>query len=435
MKKKLLLIALPALMVLSGCANVQKDQPKVEEQPVVEFEEDTVAHEEIFGEAVEIKQPAIRKMGELDDKTAYKVGYQIHFDDKSDGDASNDVISIRFIAAINASYSTMVWKRAFTEVSGNQKLTYSENSSDAEHGYPSLRSTVVYHSLSNGGEDVMVAEEGDYSAYTGFIVYSLTNIPYEDYKNSYFGVSLTLTPAEGDAVHTDFYAVKVEKNAGGTASKNTIVLPYEKNGYYLYGTFGGVEGFVDADASKRGGNANQASFTTNYSAGDNFVAIQKTSSVFQIWDGSRVADGDDDFDQSGENAAINTAAEYVIYLNNSGYFYHRRCGVGVNWYVRGHAAGNPSWSDLEESSPYRFMSDKDNEGVLLGVTLSTGIFKVTHRTDYTDEKNWSSVASGGANDGTHIKMGEGGSNIECCVAGTYNIYLNNSWQLYFEFVA
>ena len=123
-----------------------------------------------------------------------------------------------------------------------------------------------------------------------------------------------------------------------------------------------------------------------------------------------------------------------IYLNNSGSFYHRRCGVGVNWYVRGHAAGNPDWNDLEENSPYRFISDKDNEGVLLGVTLSTGIFKVTHRADYTDEKGWSSVASGGANDDNHIKWG-GSNDIYCGVAGTYNIYLNNNWQLYFEFVS
>ena len=422
MKKKLLLIALPALMALSGCANIQKEQPKVEEQPAIEFEEDTVAHEEIFGEAVEAKQPAIRKMDVVDTETDYKIGYQIHYD------GGTGKISIRFIAAINDSYTNMVWKRAFTQVDGTQKLTYSENSSDAVHDYPLLKSTVVYTSLSNGDSDPMVANSGLYSGYTGFIVYSLRNIQYETYKDSYFGVSLRL-----DDVQTDFYAVKVEKDVSGTASKNTIVLPYDKNGYYLYGTFNGEEGFVDADASKRGGDGNQASFTKTYAAGDSFVAIQKTSSVFQIWDGSRVADTDDDFDKSGENAIINTAAEYVIYLNNSGSFYHRRCGVGVNWYVRGAAAGNPDWNNLEENSPYRFLSDKDNEAVLKNIHLSTGNFKVTHRTDYTDEKNWDDVADGGAKNVQFVNGG--GTNIYCNTAGTYNIYLNNNWKLYFELVS
>ena len=48
MKKRLLLLALPAFMALSGCSGISVS-PKANDLMV----EDTLAHEEIFGEAVE----------------------------------------------------------------------------------------------------------------------------------------------------------------------------------------------------------------------------------------------------------------------------------------------------------------------------------------------------------------------------------------------
>ena len=99
MKKRLLLLALPALMALSGCAGVSAS-PKANNLMV----EDTLAHEEIFGEAVEAGEFGLRKAAPFKLATLtsdfVKMAYQIKFDDKGDGDASNDVISIRFIAAV-----------------------------------------------------------------------------------------------------------------------------------------------------------------------------------------------------------------------------------------------------------------------------------------------------------------------------------------------
>lgn len=235
MKKKLLLIALPALMVLSGCANVQKEQPKAEEQPAIQFEEDTVAHEEIFGEAVEAKQPTIKRMSELDDESAYKIGYQIHYDE------GTDKLSIRFIAAIKTTYQSMVWTRGLANGGGSETIPLDNKQN--KDGTTTLASTVIYENLSNGGEDPMVANTGIYAGYTGFIVYSLTNIPYTANKDSYLAAYLTLDPntsVDDDEIVTSVCAVKIERDSEDLSkSAYAFKFPVSTNNYFLSGKING----------------------------------------------------------------------------------------------------------------------------------------------------------------------------------------------------
>ncbi len=70
MRNKLLLIALPALMVMSSCTYMEH-ATKVDL-----FKEDTVAHEEVFGGQA-IQGPAVQRMADVDADTDYKVGYDV----------------------------------------------------------------------------------------------------------------------------------------------------------------------------------------------------------------------------------------------------------------------------------------------------------------------------------------------------------------------
>ena len=451
MKKKLLLIALPALMVLSGCGNVQKEQPKVEsEQPAIQFEEDTVAHEEIFGEAVEAKQPAIRKMGELDDEPAYKIGYQLHYDE------GTDKLSIRFIAAIKTTYTSKVWSRGISTVAGVETKAFGNTRSDATP----LASTVYYTSLSNGGSDIMRAGQGDYAAYSSFIVYSMTGIPYTANKDSYVGVSLLM-----DEVQTDFYAVKIETNAGHTASTDTFTLSSDKQNYFLKGTIGGnADTYVVSDGSKVGDN--RARFTLNLSASDSFVIINRgaSGSKFQYWSSACLTyDGNSDvltdFQNNAGEIQTKNAGKYALFLNNSetARLYRHKYTQTADYYVVGPAGpniGDDGWTFPAESSPYRFFvcpSEDNNRGELLNIHLNEGNFKVAS-TDWSGDewaywgfkhKGWggydqhgdsSTVTGGGASN--FSGNGEGrGANIHCDHAGYYNLYLTNDDWLSIEVVS
>ena len=440
MKKKLLLITIPALMVMSSCTNLTAEAGVKANF----FKEDTIAHDEIFG-GQSVKGPAIRKISNVDTDAKYKVGYQIHFDDKGNADSSDDVISIRFVAAIDDDYTLMRWTRGVTDSRGAELKALSDhNRVDEEDVY--FDSKVVYTELNNGaGNDEMVAGEGDFADYTGFIVYSLLNIPYEDNADAYLGVTLAL-----DEVKTDFYAVKIEKNALGTGSAHTFKFASNKEGFFL----AKGDSVVDADASTRGENA--ASFTANLAADEGFLIVQKTASSFKVWDGWCLQDEDLIFVNDNGLMKSTVASRYVFYLNTSNGIYHTKYDEPTSYYVRGTAG--EGWGsgegDIGISSAYRFVTDPDNKGVLLGVTLSVGDFKIgdqnwSHEWGYFSCKDagdyfypnsgneYNSIIIGGAKNNFEPQDGydHGVCNIHCKVAGTYNIYLTNNFYVSFELAA
>ena len=440
MKKKLLLIALPALMVLSGCSNALVEQPVNNNNEIV-LEEDTLAHEEIFGGQA-IKGPAIRKMSDVGVDTDYKVGYQIHFDDKGttgEGNEGDDTISIRFIAAIKADYTVRRWSRAVSTVSGGELKALSDHRRVAEEDVY-FDSKVVYTHLANGeGKDEMDATQGAYADYTGFIVYSLLNIPYEANKNAYVGVTLAL-----DEVKTEFYAVKIEKNGAGTASAHHFKFASNKEGFFL----AKGESVVDADASTRG-EGNAASFTTSFAANDTFLVAQKTASLFKVWNGSCLGDADANVANASGLVKVNTAARYAFYLNGSNGIYHTKFDEPTSFYVRGTAGagwGNNE-GDIGIADSYRFITDPDNKAVLLGVTLAVGDFKISDQNwshswgfkqckdggDFWKPNGETGIVIGGA--AANFEEGASDDNIHCKVAGTYNIYLTNNWYVSFELAA
>ena len=116
MKKKALLLVLPALMVLAGCSGVNA-QPK--EQFMVDS---TLANEDVFGEAKLGGDIGLRKGSPNKaflPADTISLGYQIKFDDKGNADSADDTISIRFVAALKQIDGIVpVWRRALAEADG-----------------------------------------------------------------------------------------------------------------------------------------------------------------------------------------------------------------------------------------------------------------------------------------------------------------------------
>ena len=443
MNKKLLLLALPTLLVLSSCGRVNNAQPQKQLNTLDGVVEDTLAHEEVFGEAV--KTPSIRKMPIIGNQTDYKLGYQLHFDDKDNDDPSDDRISIRFVAALKQEYATMRWSRGISNYYGTEVKQLDDKWYDpikAENIY--LDSGEFFTTLTNGGADTMTAGEGAYSGFAGFIVYSIVNIPYEANKLSYLGVTLTLTPAEGDAVHTDFYAIKIETNNTHTESAYRFSFAGDKTGFFLSGSFGGGLDYANADASTRGSNA--ASFTLDLEEDDCFLVVQKEANLFKVWDGTCLSDEDTNVEKDSGLVKINTESKYVFYLNNSNNIYHTKYEEPTSFYVRGEAA--QGWGDEDCVEAYQFVTDPDNKGVIYSVNLTVGDFKISdiswaHQWGYFQCKDggdfWTpdsapTIIIGGAAANFEAQEGKtsGDANIHCKVAGAYDIWLTNNWYVSIE---
>lgn len=433
MNKKLLLLALPAFMVLSGCTSLRATGTVTKDFNIVE---DNLAHEEIFGEA-KVADPSIRRMPVVGNQTDYKVGYQLYFDDKGNDDPSDDKLSVRFVAALKQEYATMRWSRGVSNYYGTEVKQLSDQRIDKDTGLPVYNdSEEFYTTLKNGDLEEVEAGKGAYADFAGFIVYSFLDIPYEANKLSYLGVTLTLTPAEGDAVQTDFYVIKLETNNTHTESAYRFSFANNKTGFFLSGDFGGGSDFINADASTRGDNA--ASFTAPaLEADDTFLIVQKGANLFKVWDGTCLSDEDANVVKDNGLVKINTASKYVFYLNGSNNIYHTKYEEPTNFYVRTAA---DDWACLAAN---RLVTDSDNKALIYSVNLVVGDFKISD-SDWTHQWGYTQCRDGGdfwsPNSGNSIVIGgaaanfEAGSdgNIHCKTAGAYDIYLTNNWYVSIE---
>ena len=282
MSKKLLLLALPALMVLSGCGASTVDKPVMNK---LEMSEDNLAHEEIFGGEQDTKVLIKKNPYKVAlTSESVKIGYQIQFNANGEGD-SDDTISIRFVAALAEDVESAYWHRGLAQANGSEgadvgggvwKYKFNDGTS-----HPS---TVFYTALNNGG-DRIEAGKGDFVGYKSFAIYTLMNIPYENFKDAYLAAYVTLT--SDNTISSKGLAVKIERN--GSESKNRFYFDPASTGHFLEGTIEGVlrDGSDDSThalltASEHGSGAYVASYndlsleTTDsfgsfyYAAGANF---------------------------------------------------------------------------------------------------------------------------------------------------------------------
>ena len=169
MNKKLFLLALPALMVLSGCSGVSAS-PKANLMA-----EDTLAHEEIFGEAVKAGEFGLKKGApyKLDKFTSdfVKIGYQIKFAENGSGTA-DDTISVRFVAAIKNQNVEVQWHRGLAQKDGAEGANPGSGWKYKFEDTNEIKSKTMYSTLLGGGATLTV-DSGEYAGYAGFAIYTL----------------------------------------------------------------------------------------------------------------------------------------------------------------------------------------------------------------------------------------------------------------------
>ena len=308
MNKKLLLLALPALMVLSSCTALRTNA-----KDNVLMAEDTLAHEEIFGEAVEggdlgLKLAAPQRAPEIDASFS-KIGYQINFNAGGSGTA-DDTISIRFVLAIKDADVEVSWHRGLAQADGtigaNPGSGWKYKFND---GIPNV-SSKIYTTLSNGaGSSVTANVAGDYAEYAGFAIYTLRNIPYEDYKDSYLAAYATITGS--NTLNSQALAVKIERD--GTVSKNKFYFDAGVTGHFLEGTINGAlrdgsDNSTHALWRESGGHS-----ADNYAWYDG-ITLQKTDSF-----GSFYYDAGETFQFFGHNSFFAESANFMSEASLSGY--------------------------------------------------------------------------------------------------------------------
>lgn len=294
MNKKLFLLSLPALLVLSSC-NGLNNQPA--QKDIEYFKESTVNEEAVFGAAEEIGDLGLRRTSplKLDALTSdfVKIGYQIQFDDKGDSDDSNDVISVRFVAAIKNAGVTAFWKRGLAQPNGVVGAA-----PDGEHWKFKFEDTAkeskkMYSSLANG-ESVITAKAGDYVGYEGFVIYTLTNIPYNDFYDSYLAAYVILTDTSNPENTIKSKAIALElKTDDGIVSKNDFSFNPGANGHFLEGKINNVvrDGSDDSthsllweDETTVSSDQNYASYSNvDLKTSDSFGSFYYSPTVFQYF--------------------------------------------------------------------------------------------------------------------------------------------------------
>lgn len=208
MKKRLFLGILPALLILSACnGGVQQ----IEDKNI--FLEDTLAHEEIFG-GEETGNRDLKPYRLNDDPVTHpdsdaSIGVQFFIDDKGTVDEFDDMVSIRFVAAVtfnesNITPTNAVWTRTVSSPDGT---TFPKDTGtyECEKAYKKLNSGGAVYTI----EQFNGAQEPD-TSYTHFVVYTLRNIPKVTYANYY--VSAYLTLSDGLSQTTKAIAVSVDAN-------------------------------------------------------------------------------------------------------------------------------------------------------------------------------------------------------------------------------
>ena len=414
--KKSLLLVLPALLVLSACQSA----PKAKENPNL-FIEDTLMHEELFGQNDFVKiDTRVRNLDPLDSSLPM-IGVQT-----APGSVA-DTTSIRFVAAVNLDLENLadvhpVWTRVLYEEDGDGTLKASDT----------LESTKAYTSINSGGDPILPSSFGSYNR---FVVYTMMNIP-NTYSDCYFNVSLNLA-----GVPSKVLATTVDLSSHFTFNSSSENI-------FLTGTIGGVAGDLAQDGSTRGSNA--ASFTTNLQENDSFIIVQRTSSLFKTWTATNLGDEGDGFAKDSGKIKVTASKKYVVYLNTSNGIYHTQYEKPTGYYIRGDAANGWGVGDL--INDYQFITDPDNKGILLGVHLNAGEFKIGDSTwahewsfysckdggDYfypNDGNEYNSIFIGGAKDHFEGTSNHGVVNTRCKDAGTYNFYLTNNFYVSVELVS
>lgn len=296
MKRKSLLLIIPALMVLSSCAGAGIKQ---EEKNL--FQEDTLAHEEAFGE---LKLMPRRELTPVESAGEPIVGVQY-------SSVVGGKRSIRFVAAIKVAggnldeqkaslnNTTAVWTRDIYDASGNRLLT----ERDSE-----IVATKAYNAINGGGDELTIADFGD-GSYSFFVVYTMKNIPVA--STSYLNAYLTID-SEGET-----YDKQSRVIAASTDAKTKFAFDVGDSDFF--GVKKTTSGFVKFSKSDITMNSNNAQFEgVSFAANESFVIVNKNASYFGVYGADKLQDGKTFFDAEVEDSQLaktKSAKSYFLYVS------------------------------------------------------------------------------------------------------------------------
>ena len=270
MMKKLLLVVLPALMVISGCSAA----PKVEKEL---FVEDTLAHEEIFGEPeFQQKTQVLRTVSGVDsylDSSIPSIGIQTN-DELADGYAIRFVSAVRIededLATANLYWTRSIWK--------------DDHHSKRDEGNVTVQK--LYSSLANGGSAITIKDFNDehHTNYNYFAVFTLRNVDLVNNAKYFINANLVC-----NGVSSKVLSTTVDQTTKFTFNSNDT-------GYFgVRKTASGFETFyADADPG-----SDNASFTNiPIEKDESFIIVNRASDWYEIhgYDKTHLADnGDNNF--------------------------------------------------------------------------------------------------------------------------------------------
>ena len=185
MKRRIILSLLPALMLLTSCVGYHSPVDADKNH----FVEDTLSHDEIFGEEESLFLKSPRKLSPIDSSVPAVAIQSTH---EVTGETS-----IRFVAAIRIDTShldkiTVSWRRTMFNADGSVLKTVLNKTCSK-----------VYTSVKDGGSNLSIEDfNADHeTSYTHFALYTMRGIPTNnehDYSNCYLTTYLTVTDAADD---------------------------------------------------------------------------------------------------------------------------------------------------------------------------------------------------------------------------------------------
>ncbi len=393
MKKRFLLVVIPALLVLSGC----KSPYSAAATKVGNFKEDTLAHSEIFGQKLQPKfAPAIDDdTGESGTPSGFtlvpKIGVQYSslYDD-------NSKYAIRIVAAIgDITDITATWKRGILQPNGEEKSSASFGLSH------DVAVETAYENIKNGEDDYTPAT-GEGTGFTHYVVYTIYDLPAAtDLSGYYLFAELTLS-RDGETDVVSKTAVTELKQSGAKVAS----LPKDKK-YFIMGTINGVaNSILPLDSSLT--DSNRARKTgINLKADDKFGVYKMESSSFVFLDNSASNTYDTYYIENDDSlvtdySKVRATGRYTMFVNGDdtyGKFGFQAESLIMNLYLDSNIWGNGSGERFAinyEDSPswnWELMTPVDGETNLFKCSLDVAAHPVLilTRMNTSGEVGWGIV--------------------------------------------
>lgn len=303
MNKKVLLLFVPTLLALSSCGQVKRSETYTQTNNATvkgRFIEDTELHEELFGEMGELK---VRKSFTPIDSSIPAIGIQTKVDNNGTVEEEDDLVSLRFVAAIEITGdlqdATAVWTRAMFDTSGN-----------AFKASANKASTSAYTSIATLGEPYTIQDYNNASGghYTHFVAYTMRDIPLVDYSDYYFTAYLTLN--DGGETISRVAATTINQNTSFSFDK-------DDNGYFaIKKTNGGYETLTKDDFDDEG-NYHAQFEGVSFEINDSFLVVNRDNSHFQVFGYDNVHANDPlntDFTRVGSSQFLASAYQRNYYI-------------------------------------------------------------------------------------------------------------------------